>query len=338
MTSSHLEDVLESKKKPSQRSSQHFSWLMTQEHNLISVAPENQLASSGKTESVFLKSGSRPFTQVDFPSFTQLMADEDSFALTDPYKPPPNPRNPLELSELSWKVIHVLPEKTDILNNLVKVLENTDVQMKNGVFKIFLKQNLESAPYKKTFLATCPLILNESSSSDSSSQESSEDSDSEISTEGHESQSKAASQNVDAPREVTLVTQQIVANINNDLDISSSSSGSEDEDVQISASISSDVLTANKFPSPELPSESQTQSKFITDMPNIGEFASVGTQTDLSMEDIERFTRKRATKGSQVRASTGASASDQQHVKRRKKSIVRVGLPRLTKSKKVTSG
>jgi hypothetical protein len=327
MTSSHDGDDSQSKKRPSQP----FPWLMTQEHNILTAASENGLVSGRAKEAVSQKSRFRPFTQVDFPSFTQLVADEENcFAIPDPYKPLSKPRNPLELSELSWKVIQVLPEKTDILNNLVKVLENTHVLMQRGKFEIFLKQNLECAPYKKTFLVTCPLItVDESSSSDSSSQESSESDN--MSTDRNESQ--AVSQNSDGPMEPFKETP--VADISNDLDISSSS-GSEDEEAQISAS-STDIVRANKFPSPELPSESQTESKFITaDMPNIDEFVTVGTQTDLSMEDIEKLTRRRAAKDeSQVKAVSGAVAGDQQQrAKRRKKSIIRIGLPKRLKKNK----
>lgn len=330
MASSHVEDDLQLKRRPSQRSSQPFAWLMTQEHSLLATS-ENQLVISSRAKEVVSQKSRfrRPFTQVDFPSFTQLVADEEnSLALPDPYKPLPKPRNPLELSELSWKVIQELPEKNEILNNLVNVLENTDVRMKSGKFEIFLKQNLESAPYKKTFLVTCPLIVVESSSSDSSSQESSEsdDTSSVISTDGNESQTVLRNSN--GLNELEPTKQLLVTDISNDLDISSSS-GSEDEDPEISAS-STDIVRANKFPSPELPSKSQTESKFITDMPNIDEFSSVGTQTDLSMEDIEKLTKRRASKESQVKSVSGVIAGDQQQrPKRRKKSIVRIGLPRL---------
>jgi len=334
MTSSHFTDDSQKKNKLSQPL---FPWLMTQEQNILVTASVNRsVTTNGRAkEAVSQKSRFRPFTQVDFPSFTQLVADEENcFALPDPYKPLPKPRNPLELSELCWKVIQVLPEKTDILNDLVKVLENTDVRMKRGKFEISLKQNLESAPYKKTFLVTCPLITVESSSSDSSSQEFSDESD-DMSTDKNESQ--AVSQNSDGGsiRNVEPIKEASVADISNDLDISSSAS--DDEEAEISASISTETVKANKFPSPELPSESQTEIKFVraSDMPNIDEYASVGTQTDLSMEDIEKLTRRRAAKESQVKAVSGGVVNDQQQrAKRRKKSIVRIGLPRLQKNKK----
>lgn len=332
MTSNHFGDYSQMKKKLSQP----FPWLMTQEQNILATACVNRpVTSSRAKEAVSQKSRFRPFTQVDFPSFTQLVADEENcFALPDPYKPLPKPRNPLELSELCWKVIQVLPEKTDILNNLVKVLENTDVRMKRGKFEISLKQNLESAPYKKTFLVTCPLITVESSSSDSSSSQEFSDKSDVMSTDKNESQD--VSQNLDGlKKDVEPIKETSVADISNDLDISSS--GSDEEEAEISASINTDeTVKANKFPSPELPSESQTESRYVraSDMPNIDEYASVGTQTDLSMDDIEKLTRRRAAKDSQVKAVSGGVVIDQQRAKRRKKSIVRIGLPRLQKSKK----
>jgi len=295
-----------------------FPWLMTQEHKLINDDTDEK----PNPMSFQKKIPCRPFTQVDFPSFTQLIAEEEtSFKISDPYKPP---ANPMELKELAWRLVLLLPEKDVILKDLVGVLENTHVAMWNGEFKMKLKAPLVSQPFKNTFLSKCSSIQEESSSSESSSDESLETDETESVMSVDEEVHPILLQEHKSPDGEE-------ADITNDLDISSSEDEAADKG---SENVQEVVSVAEKFHSPELPLESQTQKRSRLDMPNIENFITVATQTDLTMEDIEKLMKKRVARESQPIAKEGVSGSDHQHVRRRKKSVVRVGLPRMKSSKK----
>ncbi|XP_059468714.1 uncharacterized protein LOC132192665 [Neocloeon triangulifer] len=311
-----------------------FKWLMTQEDCLLSTnkdKPTNQQAPlSNSTRASSLSQ--RPFTQISFPSFTQLVSDE-TLKIPDPYKPPPEPKSPQELSELAWIVVQMLPHKDVILQDLLYIFENSKTKL-GRTLEIGLKTPLTSTPFLQTFLAKCPLLHeNEFSSSSSSSEDSSESDDSEVEPSQENSsmdkeehpvllQNKSSSSSLETVKENDII---------NDLEISSS----EDEIEEVCEMPLIEEDTAGKVPteSPEAPEESQTQHLFGLDMPDLSNTAAKGTQTDLTMVDIEKLMRK--TKGSKEiqlsgRASENGKNESEVPTKKRKKPTVRIrlGLPR----------
>ncbi|CAB3361271.1 Hypothetical predicted protein [Cloeon dipterum] len=232
--------------------------------------------------------------------------------MPDPYKPPTEPKSPQELSELAWVALQQLPHKDAILQDLIYTFENSKVDMKRTL-RIGLLAPLTAEPFLKTFLRKCPLLEDgEFSSSESSQSEGEEDSYEFLEEEDHPVLLRGKSG----------LTQ---LDITHDLDISSS----EDE-----------LMDFDEVPkpiSPGLPEGSQTAEKISLDMPNLECKTTVGTQTELTMEDIERLLKRNNSRSrdSQLSQKPSAGKSDQQSqqakANQKKKSMVRIGLSRVRK-------
>ncbi|XP_065353724.1 uncharacterized protein LOC135948413 isoform X2 [Cloeon dipterum] len=297
------------------RQATQFRWLTTQEDDFLPNSHLDDVDSSGAAVSHVPALQHQTFTQIDFPSFTQLVADDDKvFKMPDPYKPPPEPKSPRELSELAWVALQQLPHKDAILQDLIYTFENSKVDMKRTL-RIGLLAPLTAEPFLKTFLRKCPLLEDgEFSSSESSQSDGEEESDESLEEEAHPVLLRGKSG----------LTQ---LDITHDLDISSS-----EEELM-------DFDEVPKPISPDMPEGSLTAEKVSLDMPNLEGKTTVGTQTVLTMEDIERLLKsnKSHSRDSQLSQKPSVVKSNQQiqqaKARQKKKSTVRIGLSRVRKQR-----